>query len=147
QGATDAVQALLDAGADVNQPGAGDATTPLIMAIINGHFDLARLLLDRGANAKASAKNGVTALYAVLNCQWAQKALYPQPRAQEQQNIGYLDLMSALLDRGADPNARVNRKVWYSGYNSDFSTMDEDGATPLWRAAYAADVDAMKLLV
>ena len=42
---------------------------------------------------------------------------------------------------------RVNRKVWFASYNFDQSNVDETGATPLWRAAYAADVDAMKILV
>jgi ankyrin repeat protein len=37
--------------------------------------------------------------------------------------------------------------VWYSGYNFDLSGVDEIGATPFWRAAYASDVQAMKLLV
>ena len=37
--------------------------------------------------------------------------------------------------------------MWYSGYNFDQSGVDEAGATPLWRAAYASDVAAMKLLV
>ena len=64
-----------------------------------------------------------------------------------QQSRGYLDMMKLLLDKGADPNARVRRKVWYSGYNFDQSGVDEAGATAFWRAAYAADVAAMKLLV
>src|SRR5258708_20225569 len=55
--------------------------------------------------------------------------------------------MTALLDKGADPNARLRKKVWYSGYSFDLSGVDEIGATPFWRAAYASDVDAMKLLV
>ena len=55
--------------------------------------------------------------------------------------------MKALLDKGADPNVRLNKKVWYSGYSFDLSGVDEIGATPFWRAAYASDVDAMKLLV
>jgi ankyrin repeat protein len=147
QGELEAVTTLLAAGADINQPSAGDRTTPLLIAIINGRFDLAKFLLDRGANPKAASANGVTPLYAVVNCQWAQKALYPQPRAYEQQRVTYLELMTALLDKGADPNARLKQKVWYSGYNSDFSAVDEDGATTFWRAAYASDVDAMKLLV
>jgi ankyrin repeat protein len=37
--------------------------------------------------------------------------------------------------------------VWYSGYNFDLSGVDEVGATPFWRAAYASDVDAMRLLI
>jgi ankyrin repeat protein len=147
QGYGDSVQALLDAGADINQPSAGDHTTPLLIATINGRFDLAKTLLAKGANPNVASENGVTPLYAALNCQWAPKALYPQPRAYEQQQITYVELMQALLDKGADPNARLNKKVWYSGYNFDLSGVDEAGATPFWRAAYASDVEAMKLLV
>jgi ankyrin repeat protein len=148
QGHIEVADALLAAGADVNQRTTGDKTTPLVIAIVNGHFDLAKQLLDKGADPNlAQETNGVTPLYAALNCQWAAKALYPQPRAYEQQRTSYLDLMQALLDKGEDPNARLTRKVWYSQYDFDQSGVDESGATPFWRAAYAADVDAMKLLL
>lgn len=147
QGNIGAVTALLDAGADIDARTKGDQSTPLLIAIINGHFDLAKLLIDRGADVRLAAANGVTPLYATLNVQWAPKALYPQPRAYLQQKLSYLDLMKIILDKGADVNARLKMKVWYSGYNFDLSGVDEIGATPFWRAAYAADVDAMKLLV
>jgi ankyrin repeat protein len=147
QGQTEAVLALLEAGADINQQAVGDNSTPLVIAAVNGNFDLARLLLEKGADPNLAQHNGVTPMYAALNCQWAAKALYPQPRAQEQQRTTYLDLMQALLDKGADPNARLTKKVWYSQYDFDQSGVDEIGATPFWRAAYSADVDAMKLLV
>ena len=147
EGHMEAATALLDAGADVNQPRDGDRTPPLLMATINGHFDLGKYLLERGANPNLSGENGATPLYAVLNCVYAQKSNYPQPRAFTQQKQTYLDFMAALLDKGADPNARLAKKVWYSGYNSDLSGVDETGATPFWRAAYASDVPAMKLLV
>jgi ankyrin repeat protein len=78
---------------------------------------------------------------------WAPRAGYPQPRAQANQRVDYLDFMRRLLDAGADPNQRVNKKVWYTNYNFDQSGVDEAGATPFWRAAYGADVDAMRLLV
>jgi len=148
QGHLDVANALLDGGADVNQRVAGDQTTPLLIATINGHFDLAKQLLDRGADPNlAQGTNGVTPLYAALGCQWSDKALYPQPRAFEQQKASYLDLMQTLLEKGANPNARLTRKVWYSQYDFDQSGVDETGATPFFRAAYAADVDGMKLLV
>lgn len=147
QGYTETAKALLDGGADINQLNAGDRTSPLLMSIINGHFDLALYLLERGANPNAAAFNGVAPLFAVLNIQWAPKSLYPSPKAYQQQKATYLEVMQALLAKGADPNARVGRKVWYQAYNSDYAGFDEAGATPFFRAAYASDVAAMKLLV
>ena len=146
-GFIDAAKTLVAAGADVNQTSAGDLTSPLLIAAINGHFDLAKWLLEQGADPNAAATNGVTPLYAALNVTWAPRALYPQPRAFNQQQITYLDFMKALLEKGADPNRRLTKKVWYSEYNFDLAGVDEIGATPFWRAAYAGDVAAMSLLV
>ena len=147
QGAVASARVLVEAGANVNLRSPGDRTTALLVATLNGHFDLARYLLEQGAEPTLASADGATPLYAVLNVQWAPKAAYPQPRAYLQQQTTYLELMTLLLDRGADPNARLGRKVWYSGYNFDQSGVDEVGATPFWRAAYASDVTAMRLLV
>ncbi|MGH9385294.1 MAG: ankyrin repeat domain-containing protein [Vicinamibacterales bacterium] len=147
QGYLDTVKALVDGGADINQLNAGDRTSPLLIAIINGHFDLARYLVDKGANPNIAAFNGVAPLFGVVNIQWAPKSLYPNSKAYQQQQTTYLDLMQVLLEKGADPNARVQRKVWYQSYNSDYAGVDESGATAFWRAAYANDVAAMRLLV
>ena len=146
-GFIDAAKTLVAAGADVNQVSAGDLTSPLLIAAINGHFDLAKWLLEQGADPNAAATNGVTPLYAALNVTWAPRALYPQPRAFNQQQITYLDFMKTLLEKGADPNRRLTKKVWYSEYNFDLAGVDEIGATPFWRAAFAGDVAAMSLLV
>jgi ankyrin repeat protein len=147
QGYSDTVMAMLEAGVNIDQPNPGDHMTPLLIAIVNGHFDLAMRMLEKGANPSASSANGVTPLFSTLNVYWAPKSLYPGPKTYQQQQTGYMDLMKALLDKGADVNARVKYKVWYQAYNSDFAGVDESGATPFWRAAYANDVDAMKLLV
>ncbi|MGH9384096.1 MAG: ankyrin repeat domain-containing protein [Vicinamibacterales bacterium] len=147
QGSMASARALVEAGADVNQMSPGDKTTPLLIAIINGHFDLGLYLLEKGASPAAASQAGATPLYAALNVQWAPIAAYPQPRAHLQQEHSHLDVMTALVARGADPNARLGRKVWYSSYNFDQSSVDEIGATPFWRAAYASDVAAMRLLI
>ncbi len=147
QGFTEVATVLVDAGVDVDQRKKGDDVSALLTATINGHFDLATSLLARGANPNLAAENGVTPLYAAINLMWAPRAGYPQPRAHLNQKTGYLEYMKALLDKGADPNARVNKKVWYSSYNFDQSGVEETGSTAFWRAAYAADVDAMRLLV
>jgi ankyrin repeat protein len=146
QGHRRTVESLLEAGADVNAPSAGDRTTPLLIATVNGHFDLGNYLLERGADPNLASEAGATPLYAAVNVTWAPKSLYPQPQAHLQQTLSYLEYMKALLDKGADPNARLKKKIWYSGYNFDLSGVDEGGATAFWRAAYAGDVEAMELL-
>jgi hypothetical protein len=65
-------------------------------------------------------------------------------RNYKHQQISYIDIMTLLLDMGADPNARLATKVWYGG---NLSGVNEQGATAFWRAAYASDLVAMKLLV
>jgi ankyrin repeat protein len=147
QGYIDVAHVLLDAGVAVNQVKGGDNASALLVATVNGQFDLASLLLERGADPNLVAENGVAPLYATINLMWAPRAGYPQPRAQVNQRVDYLEYMKRLLAAGADPNQRVSKKVWYTGYNFDQSGVDETGATAFWRAAYGADVDAMKLLV
>ena len=118
QGSANAARALVEGGFDVNLVSPGDQASPLLIALINGHFDLAAFLVEKGANPNLASDAGVSPLYAVLNVQWAPIAAYPQPRAYLQQSRGYLDVLKLLLDRGADPNARVRRKVWYSATTS-----------------------------
>ena len=148
QGSAAAARALVEAGADVNlrEPGRpGDAAAR--RASSTATSTSRRTCSSTAPNPNLLSDAGVSPLYAVLNVQWAPIAAYPQPRAHLQQSRDYLDVMKLLLDNGADPNARLRRKVWYSGYNFDQSGVDEVGATPFWRAAYAADVAAMRLLV
>jgi len=148
QGNMDAMRALLKAGAKVNQVSGGDHTSPLLMATINGQFDLAKvLLLEAKADPKLASDAGATPLYTAINVQWAAKSLYPQPTAQYQQQTGYLELMELLIKSGADVNARLSKHLWYMSYNFDLLGVNTTGATPFWRAAYGTDVEAMKLLV
>ena len=112
-GYTEAAKTLVAAGADVNHISAGDKTSAMLIATINGHFDLAKWLLDQGADPSAAASNGVTPLYAALNVTFAPRALYPQPRAYNQQQITYSIFMKALLEKGANPDLRLTKKVWY----------------------------------
>jgi uncharacterized protein len=152
QGNLEAARALLDGGAPIDQPGAGDGSTPLLMAVINGEFDLATYFVSRGANPNLAANgNGVTPLWAAINTQWQPRTRFPQPQEMEQQKATYLDVMKALLDAGADPDARVRSHPWYLVYsgcgNRNCGLADTSGSTAFWRAAYGVDVDAMKLLV
>jgi len=147
EGHQEAVDALLEGGADVNLASAGDRTSPLLMAAINGHYDLALRLLARGADPNQASDAGAAPLYAILNKEWAPSSRTPQPTFHLQQEHTYLEVVKALLASGANPNARLARSLWYTTYNRDNLRVDFSGATPFFRAAYATDVAAMRLLL
>ncbi len=138
---------LVDGGTDLDHPTGGDESTPMLVAVINGHYDLARDLLERGADPNLTSDDGAAPLFATLNIEWSLRTWYPQPAAFRQQETSYLELMRLLLEAGADPNQRTSTHIWYAAYNAGRMGVDFTGATPFWRAAYAADVDAMRLLV
>ncbi len=147
EGHQEAVESLLAGGADVDQVSVGDHTSSMLMAAINGHFDLMLYLLDNGADPTIASGAGATPLYGVLNTHWQPKTRHPQPTDYRQQEASYLESMTALLDAGADVNARLNRPLWYTTYNNDLLRTERTGATAFWRAAYATDIDAMRLLL
>ena len=151
QGNIDAAMALLDGGASINDTSLVDGTTPLLMAIINGQFDVAIRLVERGANPNLASSSGMAPLYATINSQWAPRSRYPQPQAIQMQKTTHLELMEALLAKGADVNARIKKQPWYFAYNNcgnpNCGLETIDGTTPFWRATYALDLDAMKLLI
>jgi ankyrin repeat protein len=145
-GHVEAARALLDGGADIDQPSA-DGSTPLVLALLNGQFDLAMLLIERGADVnRATDTDGVSPLFAVLQTQWALRFTYqPPPRAHENQQTQHMALVNALLERGADPNVRLKTHLWHFEWEGKFGH-DITGATPFWRAAFAQDLEAMKAL-
>ena len=146
EGYLEAARALVESGANVNQASEGEKMSPMVEAIINGHLDLAKYLLDHGADPKLSTVDGLTALYAAVDVQWVPKTWFPQPST-NQEKVSYLDLMKALIEHGADVNAQTSDKVWFRSFTNDYTWVDTGGATPFWRAAQSSDIPAMKLLM
>lgn len=146
EGHLDAVRALIEAGADANQPSAGDQTPPITLAICNGHYDVARSLLDYGADVNRVNADGLAPLYAVIDTQWAPVGWAPNPIT-DQEATTYLELMRALLDKGANPNAKLTKKLWFRPTHHDELWVGTVGSTAFWRAAQATDIAAMRLLV
>ncbi len=145
-GQMDAVKALVAAGANVNEVSAADKMPPITQAIITGHFDVALYLLEHGANPNlVNSSTKMTPLYATLDSRFAQREWYPPPSV-EQEKTTHLELMKALLDHGADIDARVGARPWYRGFGNSGGP-DPDGSTAFWRAAAALDLDSMKLLL
>ena len=110
------------------------------------------MLVEKGANVNIAGDGyGVTPLWAAINTRWQPRTRFPQPQEMDYQKATYLDVMKALLEAGADPDARVKGHPWYMVYsgcgNGNCGLSNVTGSTAFWRAAYGTDVDAMKLLV
>ena len=147
EGRMEAARLLVEAGADVDQVTGGDQSSSLLVAVINGNYDLAKELLEASADPNLLSDDRAGPLFATLNIEWSLRTWYPQPQAFRQQQTSYLELMELLLRAGADPNERTSTHIWYAAYNAGRMGVDFTGATPFWRAAYGADVKAMRLLV
>jgi len=148
EGALNAGHALLERGAergaDVNATDP-DGATALVLAIINYQYDFAALLLDHKADPNLVDTTGMAALYAAVDMNslpW----MFGRPEIPAGSKINALDLIEDLLRHGADPNAAL-KAVQFQRAHTDGDPALGAGATPFLRAAKAADLPAMKLLL
>jgi uncharacterized protein len=137
---------LVAAKANVNSFEA-NGVSPLLAAISNDHVELAQYLLDQGADPTPADVWGRTALFeavAVRNLEVNKTEDNGVDRP------AMLGLIRALLERGANPNARTLEQLptrrWIMTLN-DISWVDFSGQTPFLRAALSGDVTVMRLLV
>ena len=135
-----AARALAAGRADLNLTN-GDGVTALIVAIVNDRFDLAGTLLGLGANANDGS------LYFAVDMHDATTDMRARDgsrlRADHPNTMTALDLIGRLLDKGADPNKPFTGQL----HSSTLCCSDEINATPFYRAAVAADVEALKLMI
>lgn len=141
-----AVRALLDVGADADQVSGGDGSSPMVIAIANGHYTVAQMLLDHGADPNLVNIDGLGPVYATVNMRFAPVSWAPNPPT-AQETVDSLALLRDLLKHGANPDARIARKLWFSPTSHDRGWVDTSGATAFWRAAQSSDVEAMQILV
>jgi ankyrin repeat protein len=117
----------------------GKLFSPLLLAIENGHFELADALLKAGADPDEQPA-GYAALHAIS---WVRKPIRgdgdPPPRGSGAMTS--LDLVRSLAAHHADVNART--KKGDSG-RGRFTTI---GATPFLLASRTGDVSLMQLLL
>ena len=144
-GSMAAVKALAESGANVSIPGAGDKTSPLVMAIENGHFDLAKYLVEKGADVTVANDSGLTPVYAVVDVQWAPVAWAPVPDTTKQKT-SYMDLLKILADHGANVNTKLTQGLWYRPADHNQAWVKLGGSSAFWRAAQSTDLEAMKFL-
>ena len=144
QGATDAVRALIDRGAD---PSATDPEgfAPLQIAIVNAYYDTAAALIEKGADVGQADRSGQTPLYAIADMRsllWT----YNRPTPRAQNRIDSLELARLLIAKGAKVDAKLTgparRPLGGGG-----SALAGRGATPFVRAAVTSDLPLMRLLL
>lgn len=145
EGQIETAMVLLDGGADINQL-SGDGSSPLLIAARNGRYDLMMVLLQRGADPRiGTTTDGATPLFSVLESRWPTVSSFPSRVAYRLQRTGHVEVLEALLKAGADPNVQLRTHTWDWELGVDIG-MDITAATPLWRAAIAQDVEAMRVL-
>jgi ankyrin repeat protein len=146
EGHVQSLKALIDARADIDLADP-DGTTPLIVALMNGHWDAARLLIESGADVNLWDWWGQSPLYMAVDMNTLPtSARVDLPTMDEATG---LDIIKLLLARGANPNVQLKLRPPFRMVSQDRQAdpMIDAGVTPLLRAAKAADVPAIKLLL
>jgi ankyrin repeat protein/mono/diheme cytochrome c family protein len=147
QNATAALRVLAGKRANLNLQDPQGATA-LQLAIINLHYDAAALLLEKGADPNIADETGMTALYAVANMDtlgWIQGR--PAPPLESNGEVDAAALVNKLLDRGANPNARLQRAILKRHHDFQPERVLTEGATPLMRAARYGDAKLARILL
>jgi ankyrin repeat protein len=138
-------------------PIAGPDGTALIIASVRGHVDIAKLLLDRGADPNADGGMGYTPLHWASGI-WGTELVGPNGIAHgavEEWDVlaglshdAKVDLVKALLAHGANPNARLEKVPPRVGRTKERHWgINREGATPFLIAAWSGDPTIMRLLV
>ena len=157
EGQIDVVQTLIEAGSSLEEHlsinstrsaggvehrrGSEAGLNAFLLAVGSAHFELAAILLDRGADPNA-APRGWTALHQLT---WVRKmgiAGSNNPAPEGSGDMTSLEFARTLVAHGADLNARVTRRPPAGITGLNFS-----GGTPFLLAARTADAEYMRLLV
>jgi ankyrin repeat protein len=167
-GCYDCVEAIIGDGADVNTP-TPEGVTPLMIALDNDHNDVAKLLLDRGANPGLWDWWGRTALYIVVDRKaggssgglrlglaaiggggrGGRGGGAAVSRRGGAAPVSHMDIINALLAADVDPSPELNMHRPSRGGNSGrfIDPLLNTGCTPLLRATMAGDMEVIGALL
>ena len=138
-GQAEAVRALLDAGANINDT-FPNGTSSLVLAAINGQWELGVSLIDRGANVHA-AEQGWNALHQAIRLRRTNIGHLPPPEGHG--TLSSLDFITALIAAGVDVNAPMMAD-FRDGYRNRLNRI---GATPFLLASKNVDTEIMRVLL
>ena len=140
---------LVEAGADpdLEDP---DRVTPLNMALLNMHFEVAAYLIQAGADVDKWDLYGRSPVYMAADVSTLPvKGNGAMAVIPSEDSIMALDVAKMLLDKGANPNIQLKRRPPYRDVPQDRGgdAILAQGATPLLRAARAGDAPFAELLL
>lgn len=158
-GCLECVEALLDAGADIDLP-TPEGVTALMVALDNDNNDVAKLLVDRGANPHVWDVYGRTALYVAVNNKNSGggggggrggrggRGAGPEiPTPPEVPEVTSMDVITALLGAGVDPDSQLSMRR-PSNQGGRFSDpLLSTGTTPLLHAVLDNDEEVIRALL
>jgi uncharacterized protein len=133
------VDVLLAHEADINLADP-DSVSPLLVAIMNANWDLAKRLITAGADVSQWDIYGEAPLITAIDLRnridGGRASIDPMNTTKG------IEIVQLLLERGANPNMQL----FFKPANARGGVMTR-GATPLIRAAFNGDADVVKLLL
>jgi len=145
EGQLTAVQTLIYNGADmdiVDEEGSSAA----MLAILNGHYEVAAALINAGADVNLQDKIGRSVLFMATDMHTLDAN--PRPGPKPYGELDSLDIVRLALEKGADPNLTLksNLPTWLA-QGSSHNPLLNNGATPLLRASMSGDLEVINLLL
>jgi ankyrin len=138
---------LVEAGASLSTADP-NGITPLLMAITNNQLDVAQFLLAHGADVNAADWYGRAPLWAAVEIRNLDVRSGATGNGVDREAA--LRLIAALIDKGANVNARVKEFPPARRYMLPLGSLewvDFTGQTAFIRAAQSGDVPVMRLLL
>ena len=139
-GDAEMVKRLIAGGASLNLKN-GDAASATMIAIYNDRFDVAAKLIEAGADANDGSLYIAVEMRDATTDQFAFDGSRRRP--DHPNTLTALDLVRMLLERGADPNKAFSGQL----HSTSMPNTDRFDNTPFYRAAIAADVETLKVLI
>lgn len=134
------VDALLKHKADVNLSDPANVP-PLSIAMMNGNWDIAKRLIEAGADVNAWDIFGESPLHVAIEGMNRRGDNNPLDSDEQQMQASGRDLVKLLVDRGAN----ANQQLFYKAPGRD--TGVGRGLTPFLAACAGGDIEIVKLLM
>lgn len=135
-----AATALIKGGADPKAVN-GDGLTATMIAIANDRFDLAKTLVDLGADANDGSLYFAADMHDATTDMRAHDG--SRLRADHPNTLTALDLVKFLLDKGADPNKPFTGQM----HSTTLCCAPQANSSAFYRAAIASDVEVLKVML